>query len=579
MNEPLSSPRLPTLGRAALCAWFAFSQAACPVGTLRVVDTATAPSPQDSSPGDTDHLHLEDLDPYFTPVVTIDPAELQPGHPVTVTYRGDLASADRLVMQYGFDGWLAVEGGAGFEGASDSSSCSFYFLDTPMTLRDDGGASRVFQATVDLPRGVETLDLLFFALDEAAWIRDDNQGLQYHFSVHFPYLGPYLTWTEQVGPAEGVVVNFATSAPCLGAVTWGETSVPDRVSLGSEYGYIHHVPLTGLEAGRRYYYRVYDNAGHSSGLLSFQVPDDNPTSFKFVVMADIQDNGSSIQAWGRVGDIVAREWSEAAFILLAGDLPCNDTPGSWWRFFNGARDLFAGIPMLPAIGNHDTPTLESNPDSSSFETYFELPASSGTETVYSLGFGSALLLVLNSERPDEFQEDAAQYRWVDSILAENEHQWVFVVWHDPPYNAGRRFFDAQWDTRPMTRLFDGRVDWVFTGHEHLYQRMFPLRYDGELASSGRYGSGKADGVGYVVLPPAGSSSFSGEIVPWDSRWAEYRKYLAFPTPVATEDVVSSEVGFVTVEVSGRSFDLEAWGMGTLDGPLPVHLVDSYSYTK
>ncbi|MGC4119561.1 MAG: hypothetical protein QM765_34320 [Myxococcales bacterium] len=125
----------------------------------------------------------------------------------------------------------------------------------------------------------------------------------------------------------------------------------------------------------------------------------------------------------------------------------------------------------------------------------------------------------------------------------------------------------------MTQLFDGRVDWVFCGHEHLYQRHKPLRYNATLVSE--HGNGPGQGVGYVVTPPGGTWP-NADLVPLTDPKGYYRDRLAYPAPA---DVVPSEVGFVKVHLDARTISLEAYGLGSVGQAVPAHVVDAYGYTK
>src|SRR5262249_35145111 len=54
--------------------------------------------------------------------------------------------------------------------------------------------------------------------------------------------------------------------------------------------------------------------------------------------------------------------------------------------------------------------------------------------------------------------------------------WRFVAFHHPGFNSARSHFGDQ-RMRIMAEVFEaGRVDLVFTGHVHNYQRTYPLRF-------------------------------------------------------------------------------------------------------
>jgi hypothetical protein len=129
----------------------------------------------------------------------------------------------------------------------------------------------------------------------------------------------------------------------------------------------------------------------------------------------------------------------------------------------------------------------------------------------------------------------------------------------------------------VTSLFDGVVDWCIAGHEHIYQRTLPLRFPGQVASSGAYGIGSWDGVGYLVTPTAGDLVFDRVIPPGGlsaAAWAQ----MAFPTSPGSEDY-TEEQGFLQIDLDGLSFTLYSWGVGRPETPLPPWVRDSVWYVK
>ncbi len=530
--------------------------------------------PDSTVPGDSD-VTVQDLDPRLPSSVWVTPAEFQPGEAATVHYRGILAGSDELSLRYGFDGGIQLDGLEGWQGGSDDSSCPDYWLETAMTRLDRGG----FVAEVEIPESSEIFDFWFVAPGDDR--SDDNGGLRYHRSFDFPYVGPYLTWNDRAQPHDGVVVGFLTDRPCLGVVSWG-LDEPTDLLAGDEWGYRHNIAIEGLEPETTYAYRVHDCVGQQSELFHFTTSAQDASSFRFAVLADMQDDGKAIEGWASVAEQVRAEVPDAAFLLMPGDLPCNDTPGSWWRFFGRGRDLFGNHVMLPVLGNHDTPNKEHDADRSSFEALFDLPTGSGSECHYAVDHGIARVLVLDTEVGETMNAPGTeQYDWIEGELSQSaqEGSWVFVALHEPVYNLGMRFLGDDEYYRPVTALFDGTVDWVFTGHEHIYQRMVPMRYDAIVAPSGAYGRGADDGVGYVVVPTAGDRTFDGAILPHDAQDIEPRSWLAYPVPGETDDNLPAEIGFMAVAIDGEDLELTTWGMGTIDQPEDAHVVESYGYSR
>jgi hypothetical protein len=248
-------------------------------------------------------------------------------------------------------------------------------------------------------------------------------------------------------------------------------------------------------------------------------------------------------------------------ILFAGDATWNDRPGLWWLFFDRARDLLASRALAIVPGNHDIAGSGATYSTASLRDYLGLPAPDGL--VRALRWGPAGFLLLDSGVPGDFlMPGGAQYAWTAATLdgwAAAPPAWAFAALHVPPYNVGARHLSEQGAFRDLTGLLDGRVDWVIAGHEHLYQRLLPLRYNAVLASSGQYGRGPDDGVGYLVLPPAGAWPET-ELISWEDEKAYYRDRLAYPIPDVESDTVPSDSGFVIVRLEGESCTLRTYAV-------------------
>ncbi len=537
-------------------------------------DTRETDSPADSpidSPVDTNPVpppcepHL----PY-----TLDPADPLPGQPLTVRYTGTLAGSAMPGLRYGYNGWNSIGEGLPYQSLNTVGDIDFW-LDAPLTVETDGSAS----VTFDVPDDARSVHLRFFAgPDDSTRVWDDDSGREYGASIVFPYIGPFLTWDAATSPSGGVVVNFETSLPCPAHVEFGTTS-----ALGSTVGDdvadpMHHVELTGLAPDTTYTYRVVDGEGRMSDTFQFRTAPADMSRLEYVVLADMQDGGDGRTAWKELADALAWEHPDADFLMLGGDMPTSDMPGRWWTFFDKARALFASKVIMPAVGNHDTPNGDAyDPDTTSFDRYFRLPEPGG---VYSFQVGPAWFLVLDSDRAEaEFIEGGAQYLWTQSELAAPpaDARWVFTNWHRPPYEAGARFLAEQPTIRAVTELFDGEVDWVFTGHSHSYQRIVPLRFDSLAMRT--YGRGSADGVGYIVTPSSGIEPKHDMVHADDPTYAYLRDLVAYPEIHSDTSAFGGEIGWMHVALQDETIRIEAWGMGRPGALLTPHVIDQLQYTR
>ncbi|MCZ2147715.1 MAG: metallophosphoesterase [Bryobacterales bacterium] len=94
---------------------------------------------------------------------------------------------------------------------------------------------------------------------------------------------------------------------------------------------------------------------------------------------------------------------------------------------------------------------------------------------YSFDYGNSHWTVLDSNKYAEWTSPALR-NWLEKDLASAQSaKWRFVIFHHPGFNSSKAHFKDQW-MRLLAPIFEqGKVDIVFAGHVHNYQRSHPLR--------------------------------------------------------------------------------------------------------
>jgi len=191
--------------------------------------------------------------------------------------------------------------------------------------------------------------------------------------------------------------------------------------------------------------------------------------FTFIVMGD-----------NRSGDDIYRKIISLAmerkpdFIVNTGDMIA--TPGNkedWARFWDMSKPIT--VPYFLTVGNHD-----ANPrvlfSEKRFIEQVDLP---GNELYYSFVAGNSLFVVLDSYRVGhERRINGEQLTWLEGILLTSDKKHKFVFLHHPLYtdpgkghHAGDCLDEHPKDRDRLEALFvKAKVDAVFAGHEHFYQR-------------------------------------------------------------------------------------------------------------
>jgi acid phosphatase type 7 len=118
--------------------------------------------------------------------------------------------------------------------------------------------------------------------------------------------------------------------------------------------------------------------------------------------------------------------------------------------------------------------------------------------------------------------------WLIHDLDASAQPWKFVVFHQPAFSSGNATVRNNQMRAAAKFLEDHGVNMVFNGHEHNYQRTFPIRANGNVAA-GPSPSGPAavsidtsfdgvtqtvpDGVLYIVEGAGGNRDFDGNLGP------------------------------------------------------------------
>ncbi|GDX83213.1 hypothetical protein LBMAG42_50240 [Deltaproteobacteria bacterium] len=495
----------------------------------------------------------------------------------TVHYRGPLAASSKLKLTYGVDGWAPRSASAGAVLVLYDTQEQRAELTEPM-VPDQGE----WIAEVDVPEAARVVHMIF---DDGATI-DDAEGHEYTWDLEFPSVGPYLSWNDVATPTGGMVVNWVTGQPGLGVVEYGPDQENVAFAVGTVVDTIHHAALTGLPAGTTFAYRVRDGAGRASAWSTFRTAEVGEHTYSFLVASDMQDTGGSQERWPEVAAQMGATAPDARFVLIPGDLPADDHPGLWWLFFDGGRELFSHVPIVPAIGNHDDPGVPSSSDTTSWRYWFDLPATPGSEVYWRLDYGRTRIFAIDSEEAAQTAPGGVQYEWMRAETLDlwdgdtRGVDWALAAFHIPSYDAGERFASTSGTFRPLTEVFEGAIDAVISGHEHMYQRFLPLQYDGRLAPSGEYGLDPDDGTLYLVTPAAGFSFLESALVDADAEGGEQLGLLAWPEAPnehASDEAHRSEdsiQGFLSAEVSPSDLSFAFIGMGNSVQPEPASVLDT-----
>jgi hypothetical protein len=408
------------------------------------------------------------------------------------------------------------------------------------------------------------------------------------------------TWSVEIRPGAGRPWQAVAKAPSAARI-----AVP-----GVEPHRVYHLSLTGLEPGKPFGYRINHDqkAVFQAEGLAPRSADQNQ---RFVVFGDCGANSAEQKA-------IAFQAFQAKphYVMITGDLVydkgrISEYRTNFWPIYNAeTASPSEGAPLLRSTlfiatpGNHDIASrdLAKTPDGLAYFYYWFQPlngpvAAEGSSLVapvvgpeetkkaflagagkafprmanFSFDYGNVHWTVLDANATVDWTDRALQ-DWVAKDLASAQNAaWRFVSFHQPGFSSSKKHFDEQY-MRILSPVFEaGKVDLVFSGHVHNYQRSYPMTFvparengarptlgpDGKL-SKARHVDGKwtldksfdgkldttPQGVIYVVSGAGGQGLYNPEQQDDPASWQEF-----------TFMHISKVHSLTVVDVEGRGLTL------------------------
>lgn len=240
-----------------------------------------------------------------------------------------------------------------------------------------------------------------------------------------------------------------------------------------EGNYVHKALVSGLEAGKTYYYDVGNETVRSAA--GKFVTDNNDNAFSFVAIADIQaGNQENFNKGAKVAQTALDMIPGAEFMVNLGDFTDDSTNEEWDYYDNAMKAVNLNTTLVPIAGNHDGLGVWDW-----FNNMFNLDTSESVQNLngvnYSFDYGNAHFAVLNTN--DLLCVSIAQLQWLKNDMNSTEKDWKIVFMHKSPYTLGKdaKWPDALYLQKSLTKVLDQcDVDLVMSGHDHQYVRTKPL---------------------------------------------------------------------------------------------------------
>lgn len=441
---------------------------------------------------------------------------------------------------------------------------------------------------------------------------------------------PYLQIGRNPSPTSMQVLWHTTEQDAAWSVehrvgtkgAWKKSDAPtfNHVAVGSNVPRrVYAASLTGLPAGGTFNYRLLRSGKEvfSSEAIALKSPEQR---YRFVAFGDIgagtpEQKPLALRASLEKPDMVA----------VAGDIVyehglVSEYDVTFWPIYNkdkadtSGAPLMRSIPFAAAPGNHDTDSrnLDTYPDALAYYMFWNQPLNGplqkeggaavpvlvGTDdkkqafmgaagdayprmTNYSFNYGNAHWTVVDSN-PYVDWTNKELLDWVAADLASaKDATWKFVLMHHPGFNSAREHYEQQ-HMRLLSPIFEaGKVDIVFAGHVHNYQRSFPMTFvpdrTGTLLVGGREGKtirgrvvngrwtldksfdGKNDispnGIIYLVTGAGGQHLYNPEQNDDPDSWQKFTdKFVSNVHSLTVADVDGKTITVRQLTAEGKEID-------------------------
>src|SRR5688572_28405922 len=148
-------------------------------------------------------------------------------------------------------------------------------------------------------------------------------------------------------------------------------------------------------------------------------------------------------------------------LRLGGNVYGSERPRDFEKKFTRpyAALLEADVEFHAALGNHDDPN----------QRYFK-PFNLGGNRYRTFKKGNVRFFVIDSN-----YLDPGQMKWLEKELAASGSDWKIAYFHHPLYTTARRGPEVELRAVLEPLFVKHGVDVVFTGHEHIYERLNPQK--------------------------------------------------------------------------------------------------------
>jgi len=194
-------------------------------------------------------------------------------------------------------------------------------------------------------------------------------------------------------------------------------------------------------------------------------------SVRFAVMGDTGDGSPEQYAVAKQMVAVRNEFPFDFVIMVGDNIIGADAPADMRNKFETPYKplLDAGVVFQAALGNHDNPNQRLyKPFNMGGERYYTFRASKGG--ISKLTEGGVRFFAIDTDYLDKPQLD-----WLEKELSSSSSDWKIAFFHHPLYSFGTHgsALESRAVLEPLFVKYG--VSAVFSGHDHVYERIKPQK--------------------------------------------------------------------------------------------------------
>ncbi len=318
-----------------------------------------------------------------------------------------------------------------------------------------------------------------------------------------------IRWGSAGDPLHGLTITWSNNGSA-DSVKWGYTTAYEkghfpgtkRAGYSTTNSFFKYQFPT-LTASTTLYYSLYDSKAKTWGsqLTFATAPPVTGSVFSFCAMGDCRDYPATLTTVSNLAS--ARK---PTFTLFNGDLTVDGNSSSeYTTFFTAASNFLQNNLVYHVEGNHDAA------DSSMFSNLWDIPRVNNQNLYYSYRFGNTIFISLNSNDT----ANQIQFSWLKSTLASAAADptitWKILSFHHAFFNSGTHTGDMDTERTTWWKAFDDYgVDLVITGHDHNYQRTYPINLNASPVGTpvANYGSTTGKGRLQIISGGGGAGLYS-----------------------------------------------------------------------